>query len=165
MATRGRKPLPTALKKLEGDRGKGRRPINENAPKPPMGTIKCPSWLMPEAKKEWKRLAPSLEAMGLLTIWDIDSFSAYCQAYARWREAEEFITQHGSIFKTPSGYVQQVPQVSIAQQNLKIMQSLAGEFGLSPATRSRIIAAGGMGDKVSDDPMEQLLNGAWKEGE
>ena len=26
MATRGRKPLPTALKELEGDRGKGRRP-------------------------------------------------------------------------------------------------------------------------------------------
>jgi len=165
LATRGRKPLPTALKVLEGDRGKGRRPLNENEPKPPKGVIKCPSWLVPEAKKEWKRLAPSLEAMGLLTIWDIDSFSAYCQAYARWREAEEFITQHGSIFKTPSGYVQQVPQVSIAQQNLKIMQSLAGEFGLSPATRSRIIAAGSMSDKTSDDPMEQLLNGQWKEGE
>jgi len=165
LATRGRKPLPTTLKVLEGDRGKGRRPLNENEPKPPKGVIKCPSWLVPEAKKEWKRRAPSLEAMGLLTIWDIDSFSAYCQAYARWREAEEFITQHGSIFKTPSGYVQQVPQVSIAQQNLKIMQSLAGEFGLSPATRSRIIAAGSMNEKVSDDPMEQLLNGQWKEGE
>ena len=47
----------------------------------------------------------------------------------------------------------------------KIMQSLDGEFGLSPATRSRIIAAGGMSDKTSDDPMEQLLNGQWKEGE
>ena len=164
MATRGRKPLPTAIKKLEGDRGKGRRPINEHAPTPPKGIIKCPSWLLPEAKKEWKRLAPSLEAMGVLTIWDIESFSAYCQAYARWKEAEEFITQHGSIFKTPSGYVQQVPQVSIAQQNLKIMQSLAGEFGLSPATRSRIIAAGGgTGGKDAEDPMEQLLNGAWKE--
>ena len=29
MATKGRKPLPTALKVLEGDRGKGRRPINK----------------------------------------------------------------------------------------------------------------------------------------
>ena len=32
MVTKGRKPLPTALKKLEGDRGKGRRPINEHEP-------------------------------------------------------------------------------------------------------------------------------------
>lgn len=64
MATRGRKPKPTALKILEGNPGK--RPINENEPIPPKGTVKCPTWLEPEAKKEWKRLAPSLEAMGVL---------------------------------------------------------------------------------------------------
>ncbi len=159
MATRGRKPLPTALKLLEGDRGKGRRPINKNEPVPPKGTIKCPSWLLPEAKKEWKRLAPALEAMGVLTMADEKDFAGYCQAYARWKEAEEFITQHGSIFKTPSGYVQQVPQVSIAQQNLKIMQSLASEFGLSPATRSRIVTGGS--EAASDDPMAKLLRGEW----
>lgn len=161
MATKGRKPLPSAIKRLEGDRGKGRRPLNENEPVPPKGIIKCPTWLLPEAKREWKRLAPSLEAMGVLTPWDVENFAAYCQAYARWKEAEEFITQHGSIFKTPSGYVQQVPQVSIAQQNLKIMQSLGGEFGLTPATRSRIIAANGDNGTASDDPMEQLLKGGW----
>ena len=55
MATKGRKPLPTALKVLEGDRGKGRRPINKDEPTPPQNNIKCPDWLMPEAKKEWKR--------------------------------------------------------------------------------------------------------------
>ena len=54
MATRGRKPLPTALKLLEGDRGKGRRPINAEEPTPPQNNVKCPNWLMPEAKKEWQ---------------------------------------------------------------------------------------------------------------
>ena len=161
MATRGRKPLPTALKVLEGDRGKGRRPVNEHEPVPPRGTVKCPAWLLPEAKKEWKRLAPSLEAMGVLTPVDASAFAGYCQAYARWKEAEEFITQHGSIFKTPSGYVQQVPQVSIAQQNLKIMQSFCSDFGLTPATRSRIIAGSGAEGGASDDPMEKLLKGGW----
>ena len=160
MATRGRKPKPTALKILEGNPGK--RPLNENEPIPPKGGVKCPSWLEPEAKKEWKRLAPSLEAMGVLTQVDLTAFAGYCQAYARWREAEEFLTQHGSIFKTPSGYVQQVPQVSIAQQNLKIMQSFCSEFGLTPATRARIIAAGGGKEvDISDDPMEQILSGKW----
>ena len=163
MATRGRKPKPTAIKELEGNPGK--RPLNAHEPRPERKAPACPKWLEPEAKKEWRRLAKKLEQLGVLTEADMSVFASYCQAYARWKEAEEFITQHGSIFKTPSGYVQQVPQVSIAQQNLKIMQSLAGEFGLSPATRSRIIAAGGMSDKTSDDPMEQLLNGQWKEGE
>ena len=159
MATRGRKPKPTALKVLEGNPGK--RPLNGREPVPPRATLKCPAWLMPEAKKEWKRLAPALEAMGVLTMADLTAFEGYCQAYARWKEAEAFITQHGSIFQTPSGYVQQVPQVSIAQQNLKIMQSLCSEFGLTPATRARIIAGAGSEDGASEDPMERLLKGEW----
>lgn len=164
IAARGRPPKPTALKLLEGDRGKGRRPLNKDEPIPPQGEVKCPTWLLPEAKKEWKRLAPTLEAMGVLTMVDLQAFAGYCQAYARWKEAEEFVAQHGSIFKTPSGYVQQVPQVSIAQQNLKIMQSLGSEFGLSPATRARIIAAGSSSESnMNQDPMERLLRGGWKD--
>ncbi len=159
MATRGRKPKPTALKVLAGT--PGTRPLNDREPVPPRATLKCPAWLLPEAKKEWKRLAPALEAMGVLTMADLTAFEGYCQAYARWKEAEAFITQHGSIFQTPSGYVQQVPQVSIAQQNLKIMQSFCSEFGLTPATRARIIAGAGSEDGASEDPMERLLKGEW----
>ena len=162
MATRGRKPLPTAIKILEGDRGKGRRPLNKDEPKPSQDNIKCPSWLMPEAKKEWKRLAPSLIAMGALTNHDVSNFAGYCEAYARWKEAEEFLSQHGTIFKTPSGYVQQVPQVSIALQSLKQMRSLATEFGLTPASRARLFA-NSKDAPDEEDPMEQLLNTRWKD--
>ena len=150
------------MKLLEGNPGK--RPLNDKEPIPPKGSIKCPVWLLPEAKKEWKRLAPSLEAMGVLTMVDLQAFAGYYQAYARWKEAEEFIAQHGSIFKTPSGYVQQVPQVSIAQQSLKIMQSFCSEFGLTPATRARIAAAGSLReDAGTQDPMAQWLKGGWKD--
>ena len=155
MATRGRKPKPTALKALEGNPGK--RPLNEHEPVPPKGAIRCPAWLEAEAKKEWKRLAPSLEAMGVLTAVDITAFAGYCQAYARWKEAEEFITQHGSILRTKSGYVQPVPQVSIAQTYLKIMNRFAEQFGLTPAARSRIIAEDNTSG--SSDEMEALLGG------
>ena len=95
---------------------------------------------------------------------DLQAFAGYCQAYARWKEAEEFLTQRGSIFKTPSGYLQQVPQVSIAQQNLKIMQSFCSEFGLTPATRARLEAAGGLRENEgAQDPMAQWLKGGWKD--
>ena len=50
MATRGRKPKPTALKVLEGNPGK--RPLNENEPKPENKAPRCPSWLEQEAKNE-----------------------------------------------------------------------------------------------------------------
>ena len=82
------------------------------------------------------------------------AFAGYCQAYARWKEAEEFISRHGTIVKTPSGYWQQVPQVSIAQTYLKIMHKFCEQFGLTPSARSRIIA-----EKAgeNEDPMELML--------
>ena len=161
MAVRGRKPLPSAIKELEGDRSKGKSPYNKNEPKPPQNNIECPDWLMPEAKEEWERLAPSLIAMGVLSEHDILAFAGYCQAYARWREAEEWMTRHTTIMQTKSGYIQQVPQVAIAASNLKIMQSLGAEFGLTPSSRSRIFS-GIEEKKEAEDPMETVLGGGWK---
>lgn len=153
MAQRGRKPKPTAIKELEGNPGK--RELNQYEPKPEKKAPKYPTWLEPEAKKEWRRTAKQLEELGILTEVDMAAFAGYCQAYARWKEAEEFISKHGPIVKTPSGYWQQVPQVSIAQTYLKIMNRFCEQFGLTPSARSRIIA-----DSVQrdiNDPMEFIL--------
>lgn len=155
MASRGRKPTPTAIKKLEGNPGK--RPLNDKEPKPERKAPPCPKWLDKEAKKEWKRLASKMEMMGVLTEVDMAAFAGYCQSYARWRENEEFISKNGSLVRTPSGYWQQVPQVSMAQQYLKQMGRFAEQFGLTPASRSRIIS-----DENStciSDEMEELLGG------
>ncbi len=153
VAQRGRKPKPTALKALEGNPGK--RALNTNEPKPRQKAPRCPAWLEDEAKKEWKRMAKQLEQLGILTEVDMAAFAGYCQAYARWKEAEEFISQHGTIVKTPSGYWQQVPQVSIAQTYLKIMNKFCEQFGLTPSSRSRIVANGGKEEQM--DEMEFLL--------
>lgn len=126
VAQSGRKPKPTAVKVLEG-----------------------------EAKKEWKRMAKQLEQIGILAEIDMAAFAGYCQAYARWKEAEECITQHGTIVKTPSGYWQQVPQVSIAQTYLKIMNRFCEQFGLTPSARSRITSE--TGEDKENDVMELLL--------
>ena len=156
MATRGRKPTPTAIKELEGN--PGTRALNDKEPKPVKKAPACPKWLEDEAKKEWRRLAKQMEQLGILTQVDMAAFAGYCQAYARWKEAEEFITQHGSIVKTPSGYWQQVPQVSIAQTYLKIMNKFAEQFGLTPSSRSRIIASNDSSGGTVDE-MEELLGG------
>lgn len=153
MATRGRKPKPTAVKVLEGNPGK--RPLNMNEPVPDKIAPDCPTWLSGEAKLEWERLSNKMVNLGTLTEMDMAAFAGYCQSYARWKEAEEFIEQHGTIVKTPSGYWQQVPQVSIAQTNLKIMLKFCSEFGLTPSSRSRMIA--GDTKEATVDEMEFLL--------
>ena len=160
MATRGRKPTPTAIKVLEGNPGK--RPLNKREPHPGKQAPSCPKWLDKEAKKEWRRLAPKLVQMGVLTDVDMAAFAGYCQSYARWKENEEFISEHGSLVRTPSGYWMAVPQVSMAQQYLKQMGRYAEQFGLTPASRSRLIADETGGGKK--DEMEDLRGGGdtWK---
>lgn len=152
MAQSGRKPKPTALKVLEGNPGK--RPLNTKESKPKSNAPKCPTWLEAEAKKEWRRMSKQLEMLGLLTEVDMAAFAGYCQAYARWKEAEEFISKHGSIIKTPNGYLQQIPQVNIASNYLKLMSKFCEQFGLTPSARSRIVS-----DKNGDDfdVMEDIL--------
>lgn len=45
----GRKPKPTAVKKLEGNPGK--RKLNSKEPVPTKGMSTCSEWLMPEVKE------------------------------------------------------------------------------------------------------------------
>ena len=116
----------------------------------------CPDWLMPEAKKEWERLAKLMNQMGVLTEVDMAAFAAYCQSYARWREAQEHITSGGSTFETDKGYQQQTPWVGIANTNQKLMLQAASEFGLTPSSRSRIVVGNGK-VKETEDEMEALL--------
>lgn len=100
-------------------------------------------------------MARQLEHLGILTEIDMAAFAGYCQAYARWKEAEEYISENGAVIQTPSGYCQQIPQVSIAQTYLKIMNRFCEQFGLTPSSRCRIVT-----DKEKDegsDTMEILL--------
>jgi len=45
----GRKPKPTALKKLEGNSGK--RKLNKKEPVPVKGMPDCPEWLLPRQEQ------------------------------------------------------------------------------------------------------------------
>ena len=154
MGQRGRKPTPSAIRKLEGN--PGHRPINQKEPKPQKKAPACPKWLSEDARKEWRRLAKKLEALGVLTELDLAVFATYCDAFAKWKEADEFLTQRGLFFITPSGYPQQFPQVAIAQNYAKLMNKCGEQLGLTPSARSRIIAEG-MGGPVDD--MDELLGG------
>lgn len=136
MGARGPLPKPTALKVLEGNPGK--RPLNRAEPKPRPVAPKCPAWLLLEAKREWRRVAPELERLGLLTVVDGTALAGYCQAYARWREAEAALSEHGLTFATDKGYVCVRPEVAIAQRSLQLVKGFCAEFGLTPSSRGRM---------------------------
>ena len=159
---RGRKPKPTRLKIIEGNPGK--RPLRGNEPQPPRSQPTCPAHLSPTAKAEWKRLAQSLNKIGLLTQADRAALAAYCQSYGRWVEAERKLAETPTLLKTPAGYVQASPWLTISSKQLELMAKFMAELGLTPSSRSRLAIQIPTGPKPweyghdDDDPAAEFFN-------
>lgn len=135
---RGRKPVPTALKLVRGNPGK--RPLPEHEPQPEAGAA-MPEWISPEAAKHWPLIARQLDDAGVLTQMDAQALGLYCEAFARWKHANEQVVKFGSVVKAPSGYPVQSPYLSIANKAFEQMTKLLVEFGMTPSSRSRVTGA------------------------
>lgn len=133
----GRKPKPTALKVVTGNPGK--RPLNNNEPQIPTFTIPNPPAHLNEiALDEWNNVAPSLFNCGILSVVDRAALGAYCQAYARWAEAEALLAEMKLTVETAAGNHIQNPLVGIANKAAGDMMKYAAEFGMTPSARSRL---------------------------
>ena len=53
-------------------------------------------------------------------------------------EAEQRLAETPPILRTPGGYIQQSPWLSIANRQLELMARFMVELGLTPASRSRL---------------------------
>ena len=153
---RGRKPKPSALKDLAGRPGK--RAPNGAEPKFPAHEADAPAFLVGAARAEWERLAPVLLTEKMLTVADRQALAGYCQSFSDWQKAQAVLTRSGFTFKTPNGYVQQRPEVAIAQKSLSLMLKFGVEFGLTPSSRSRINPDGG-GEGESEDDKKFFKDG------
>jgi P27 family predicted phage terminase small subunit len=123
---RGRKPRPTALKKLNGNPGK--RALNHAEPRPRVVMPRPPEHLGDAEKEKWKALVKELHPLGLVTTIDKDSLAFYCVIYVRWLKAEKMVRDKGEIIKTAGGNIIQNPYLSIANRSLEQLNKLGAEF-------------------------------------
>ena len=134
----GRKPRPTNLKLIAGNPGK--RPLNQHEPRPRRKIPPCPSHLDAEAKREWRRMAHDLYDCGLLSMVDRSALAAYCVCWSKWVAAELKLRESGMVLKSPNGYPILNPYLGIINKTLQKMHAFLTEFGMTPASRSRIQA-------------------------
>ena len=110
----GRRPKPTRLRVIEGNKGK--RPLPKNEPQPEPGA-KAPRGLSPKAKVAWQSLAPKLDRLGILTEIDALAFATFCETFARYQTAKAALEEHGLTYewKSPTGssVVRKRPEVGI----------------------------------------------------
>lgn len=149
----GAKPKPTALKLLQGTAQPCR--MNKNEPKPKSDAVKMPVGLSVEAKKCWKQVSKHLKDAGVLTNLDIHALSLYCEAFARWNDANNKLKKYGTVIKAPSGFPVQSPYLAIANKAFDQMRVMLVEFGMTPSSRTKVSVAE---SSPSSDPIDDYLN-------
>lgn len=157
----GRTAKPTAIKVMEGN--PGRRPLNDREPTPWPGAPEMPAYLDREARREWKRLVPILLGMRVLTEADGIALANLCFSYSLMVEAQKLMQEKAAagksalLVETPNGYAIQSPLLGIVNKQMQIISKQLSEFGLTPASRSRITTNAGRLDGM--DPLEAALCG------
>ena len=157
MGLRGPRPQPTHLKLLRGN--PGRRPLNDREPQPRPGKATAPSWLHGKARRAWRRLAPMLARLGVLTEADEDALALLCSALGEYTECRQAIRETGSVYLTTTAtgdtMVRPRPEVAIASDAWRRVHRMMAEFGMTPSSRSRL-QTGGNDD---EDPFSEFLRG------
>jgi P27 family predicted phage terminase small subunit len=92
------------------------------------------------AKKEWNRVTRELLNLGVISRLDAGVLAAYCTAYATMLAADEAVQRGGILVDGPAG-PQKNPAVSTALAACDAVRRLAGELGMSPASRSKVSVA------------------------
>ena len=155
----GRPPKPTALKRLQGTDRADRVLEDEMMPSLLEAVPSAPGFLSPDAKKEWRSVCRELLALDMLHGVDLALLAAYCNEMAGYIEAEGEVLRQGAVtsLERPDGseYLMQNPWVNIRNSRLKNAQSLANQFGFTPAARTRIRAEA---KPKENDPFDEMLN-------
>jgi len=154
----GRKPTPTNIKLIKDTQRVSR--TNSKEPRPASGRPPRPAHLSKRAKKIWPKVVKLLDGMSVITPADGIALELLCEAYGDLLEAraslespmgfttkdKEFkeIAKAGERTYVSYGQngmmIRNRPELAIIADAERRLKSSLGEFGLTPATRSKVQA-------------------------
>lgn len=148
----GRPPIPTSLKVLRGNPGKG--PLNTSEPKPPAADPTPPSGLSEYGLSIWNQTVPVLIRMGVFTQADRLTLTRYCLLHEQFDHVVKHVREHGMTQLTQTGYSQLTAEGALFKSLPAELLRIEQQFGMTPAARSAI--------KVTDaatpeDPLEAYI--------
>lgn len=138
-------PKPTALKLIEGNKGK--RALNKQEPDPEyLSDLTAPGWLSQSAAAVWDEVVPNLSAAKLLTKIDVQMLAMGCNAIAQYRAAAHRADGHlvkSKIIEGEDGKPVETgehvnPWLIVQSMSFKQSMAVFQQFGMSPAARTRI---------------------------
>ena len=142
---KGRKKLPTNLKKIQGTLEKSRLVENEMQVELCVSLPDAPELLSEIGRGEWEKVTSQLYNLKMLHRVDLRLVEAYCNEIALYIECEIELRKNGRVdnFKNTNGEVirsQAKPFIKIKNDALNNAMKLAAQFGLTPVARASISA-------------------------
>jgi len=182
MGQRGPAALPANVHLLRGNPSKKAQSSLVDEFRPEVEIPDFPSWIWPEAKKEWKRVSVELERYGLISKLDRAALVLYCQAWAKMVWAERMLTRamkaaeearakaeeagleytggDGLMVKTANGNFTYSHHWVVGRHAAAEVKRYLDLFGLSPSARTRVSTSdnrqGSLFQEASDDQWGQM---------
>lgn len=137
MPGRGPPKKPTILKVIAGN--PGNKPLPKNEPKPEaLDSLAIPAVLKgADARAAWKRVAPKLKRMHVLSEADVDALMLYCRECQVYADAEKIVRAEGVVMPTDQG-LKKHPAVTVMHEAATHMRNLMQSFGMTPASRASV---------------------------
>lgn len=143
------RPTPTALKLMRGN--PGQRKLNAKEPKVEKEIPNPPPHLTDEESlAEWERMTEVLYGMGVLSRVDANALALYCDTHSAYVRAKTDIEENGFESATHNGSIIQRPCVAVFHRTKADMVKLLCEFGMTPASRTKVSIIESKKDQLDD---------------
>jgi len=120
-----------------------------------LGSVpKAPSDMPDRARKEWRKVLGVLVAQRKIADHELPIVDAYCRVVAHIADCEAAIAQHGLTMVSPQGETKRRPETTLLKEYHATLARLAGELGLTPASRAK--NKGGSPGNDDDDAFGDL---------
>lgn len=117
-----------------------------------------PEWLSERARKYWGDIGGQLLNMKVVTADNGPALELLTETLATWAEARQAVHRLGLVYETETQTGDTMrrpnPEVAIASDAMKASLRMLTEFGLTPASRSKVSALGGGGES---DPLDDIM--------
>ena len=100
---------------------------------------------------EWRKVLGILVSQSKIASHELAIVEAYCRVVARIAECEAAIKEHGLTLISPTGEVKRRPETTILKECHATLARLAGELGLTPASRAKNKGSAAVDEQDDDD--------------
>lgn len=151
---RGRRPLAPEVHRAKGTFLVHPERENKAAPTADGGRPEPPKFLKAAGRRKWDEMCDHLGDNRVLSKDNREILIAYCTAYEGWMKSRAEVAKTGLTIMDDKGNIRRNPAMIELHKFRDTMNRLLPEFGLTPASRGKLVARAG---EDETDPVLEML--------